>query len=44
MKIPIQPILELKDHPDGPEKSVRGIMFDQLQNLYDHFDFPSTDL
>ncbi|KAG7322176.1 hypothetical protein KOW79_015034 [Hemibagrus wyckioides] len=43
MKFPIQPILELKDHPNRLEKSTRGLTFDQLQNFEcDLFDPPSS--
>ncbi|XP_026779887.1 ribosomal protein S6 kinase-related protein isoform X2 [Pangasianodon hypophthalmus] len=47
MKSPILPILELKDHPNRPEISKRGLTFDQLQDFEcDLFDPPSssTDL
>ncbi|XP_026993037.2 ribosomal protein S6 kinase-related protein [Tachysurus fulvidraco] len=41
MKYPIQTILELKDHPNRPEKSMRGLTCEQLLNfecdLFDRF-------
>ncbi|XP_017345693.1 ribosomal protein S6 kinase-related protein isoform X2 [Ictalurus punctatus] len=44
MKIPIQPILELKNHPNRPEKSMRGLTYDQLQNFEcDLFDAASSN-
>ncbi|XP_053503801.1 ribosomal protein S6 kinase-related protein [Ictalurus furcatus] len=44
MKIPIQPILELKDHPNRPEKSMRGLTYDQLQNFECNlFEAPSSN-
>uniref|UniRef100_A0A3B1JWN4 Ribosomal protein S6 kinase related a n=2 Tax=Astyanax mexicanus TaxID=7994 RepID=A0A3B1JWN4_ASTMX len=32
-KAPVQPILQLKDHPERLEKSARGLAFEQLQNF-----------
>ncbi|XP_052432281.1 ribosomal protein S6 kinase-related protein isoform X2 [Carassius gibelio] len=32
-KSPIEPILELKNHPDRPERSMRGLSLDLLQNF-----------
>lgn len=32
-KSPIEPILELKNHPDRQEKSMRGLSLDLLQNF-----------
>ncbi|XP_072548353.1 ribosomal protein S6 kinase-related protein-like [Salminus brasiliensis] len=43
-KAPVQPIIQLKDHPERPEKSARGLTFEQLQNFdCDLLDSP-TDL
>ncbi|KAI4880580.1 hypothetical protein NFI96_018138, partial [Prochilodus magdalenae] len=44
MKAPIQPILQLKDHPERLEKSARGLTLEQFQNFdCDLLDLP-TDL
>ncbi|XP_059370660.1 ribosomal protein S6 kinase-related protein isoform X2 [Carassius carassius] len=32
-KSPIEPILELKNHPDRPERSMRGLSLDLVQNF-----------
>ncbi|RXN03893.1 putative serine threonine kinase-like protein [Labeo rohita] len=42
-KSPIKPILELKNHPDRPERSMRGLSLDLLQNFEcDLLNSPST--
>ncbi|XP_056613302.1 ribosomal protein S6 kinase-related protein isoform X2 [Triplophysa dalaica] len=42
-KSPIEPILELKNHPDRQEKSMRGLSLDLLQNFEcDLLNSPST--
>ncbi|XP_016124044.1 putative serine/threonine-protein kinase F31E3.2 [Sinocyclocheilus grahami] len=42
-KSPIEPILELKNHPDRPERSMRGLTLDLLQNFEcDLLNSPST--
>ncbi|XP_058600829.1 ribosomal protein S6 kinase-related protein isoform X2 [Onychostoma macrolepis] len=42
-KSPIEPILELKNHPDRPERSMRGLSLDLLQNFEcDLLNSPST--
>lgn len=42
-KSPIEPILELKNHPDRPEMSMRGLSLDLLQNFEcDLLNSPST--